>query len=798
MRINASGIVNNSNIDLTNYNISAKFLLGNGSYITDIVATTATTSNSTTWWSGITSWASGWFTEVSNQLRFNKTKLNETINAFLGNVTFTGKIIWSQAFNGTLARNSTIASYIVAKNNTLGTYVRAKNDSLAIWVLAKGYSTGGGSMNYTNLARINISNTFGAFNQTFDTNVFFIDATRNRIGIGTTNPQNLLNVLGDANVTGNLFINNLKAITWTNAFNGTLARNSTIATYILAKDGLYNNTIKSYLDAKDLSFNTSLKNYLDTKDTNFNNTLKSYLDAKDTSFNNSIASWAGIKFVNASGDTLTGTFNFNGGWQTSGLTISGGDIYAQTGFFYNITGLDVNTLNVNGTILPPTRWNNTFDIGNATLRWNDLYLGGVLYSSGAIYTGGSQVATNSTIASYIVAKNNTLGTYVRAKNDSLASFISGKGYINWVNAINGTLANTKASNTFDAFNQTFDTNVFFIDSTRNRIGIGDTNPSKTLNVKGTFNLTSNATFDTNTFFVDATRNRIGILETNPSKTLTVKGDVNVTGIADFGHISYNVDSWVNMSDVPAASGLGSDLAYTGGDYIYVLRGGSDTFYRYSISNNSWTTLAATTGAISYGGSLAYTSGNYIYALQGSATGSTGFFRYSILNNSWATMTSTPAGISQGASLVYTGGDYIYTPRGNVVNPDFFRFSISTSSWTNMTDTPATTSSGASLVYTGGDYLYLTQGGGTSKIFYRYSISANSWTTLATIPGSISYGSSLTYRGGDYIYVLRGSSTGSTDFFRYSISANYWSNMTDIQYAISSGGDMVLNICHILQ
>ena len=545
MRINASGIVNNSNIDLTNYNISAKFLLGNGSYITDIVATTATTSNSTTWWSGITSWASGWFTEVSNQLRFNETKLNETINAFLGNGTFTGKISWSQAFNGTLARNSTIASYIVAKNNTLGTYVRAKNDSLAIWVLAKGYSTGGGSMNYTNLARINISNTFGAFNQTFDTNVFFIDATRNRIGIGTTNPQNLLNVLGDANVTGNLFINNLKAITWTNAFNGTLARNSTIATYILAKDGLYNNTIKSYLDAKDLSFNTSLKNYLDTKDTNFNNTLKSYLDAKDTSFNNSIASWAGIKFVNASGDTLTGTFNFNGGWQTSGLTISGGDIYAQTGFFYNITGLDVNTLNVNGTILPPTRWNNTFDIGNATLRWNDLYLGGVLYSSGAIYTGGSQVATNSTIASYIVAKNNTLGTYVRAKNDSLASFISGKGYINWVNAINGTLANTKASNTFDAFNQTFDTNVFFIDSTRNRIGIGDTNPSKTLNVKGTFNLTSNATFDTNTFFVDATRNRIGILETNPSKTLTVKGTSNFTDNSTFNTNTFFVDATRN-------------------------------------------------------------------------------------------------------------------------------------------------------------------------------------------------------------------------------------------------------------
>src|SRR3989344_179143 len=206
MRINASGIVNNSNIDLTNYNISAKFLLGNGSYITDIVATTATTSNSTTWWSGITSWASGWFTEVSNQLRFNETKLNETINAFLGNGTFTGKISWSQAFNGTLARNSTIASYIVAKNNTLGTYVRAKNDSLASFISGKGYINWVNAINGT-LANTKASNTFDAFNQTFDTNVLFIDSTRNRIGILETNPSKTLTVKGDTNITSNATFN---------------------------------------------------------------------------------------------------------------------------------------------------------------------------------------------------------------------------------------------------------------------------------------------------------------------------------------------------------------------------------------------------------------------------------------------------------------------------------------------------------------------------------------------------------------------------------------------------------------
>jgi|TARA_B100000315_G_scaffold182122_1_gene171003 hypothetical protein len=45
-------------------------------------------------------------------------------------------IDWTQATNGTLADNSTIAAYVVAKNNSMGTYVVAKNNSLATWVLA--------------------------------------------------------------------------------------------------------------------------------------------------------------------------------------------------------------------------------------------------------------------------------------------------------------------------------------------------------------------------------------------------------------------------------------------------------------------------------------------------------------------------------------------------------------------------------------------------------------------------------------------------------------------------------------
>ncbi|MEM4326230.1 MAG: hypothetical protein QXU40_02925, partial [Candidatus Pacearchaeota archaeon] len=39
--------------------------------------------------------------------------------------------------------------------------------------------------NYSNVAFINKANSFGAFNQSFNTNTLFIDATNGRVGVGT-------------------------------------------------------------------------------------------------------------------------------------------------------------------------------------------------------------------------------------------------------------------------------------------------------------------------------------------------------------------------------------------------------------------------------------------------------------------------------------------------------------------------------------------------------------------------------------------------------------------------------------
>jgi len=76
---------------------------------------------------------------------------------------------------------------------------------------------------------------------------------------------------------------------------------------------------------------------------------------------------------------FTGRVNFDGLWSEGGLTLEDGNIYAQTGYFYNITGLNVNELFINGSLLPQIGFTNTFNIGNATLNWKDLYLGGQVF-----------------------------------------------------------------------------------------------------------------------------------------------------------------------------------------------------------------------------------------------------------------------------------------------------------------------------------------------------------------------------------------------------------------------------------
>jgi len=72
--------------------------------------------------------------------------------------------------------------------------------------------------------------------------------------------------------------------------------------------------------------------------------------------------------------TINDDVNFNGGWQSGGASIINGDIYAQKGWFYDISSLSVAHLSVNGSLLPEL--DNQFDVGSSSMRWKDGYFSG--------------------------------------------------------------------------------------------------------------------------------------------------------------------------------------------------------------------------------------------------------------------------------------------------------------------------------------------------------------------------------------------------------------------------------------
>ncbi len=56
-----------------------------------------------------------------------------------------------------------------------------------------------------------------------------------------------------------------------------------------------------------------------------------------------------IDYIKNGGDNIFGTYNFNGGWTSGGISIIGGIIYAQEGRFHNITYLNITRQNLTVT-----------------------------------------------------------------------------------------------------------------------------------------------------------------------------------------------------------------------------------------------------------------------------------------------------------------------------------------------------------------------------------------------------------------------------------------------------------------
>jgi len=159
------------------------------------------------------------------------TDISDTTNLTLGEkITFTfGEIIdnivngWIKITGGlNVTQNLTVGSSALFVDSSSGNVgigttdperkldvdgiIRAKNNYVGA---DTGFRVAGTSVIDSLRNLLNINNATISYNLIVDTNTFVVNSTTHKVGIGTATPQNLLNVLGNANITGTLYAHNI-------------------------------------------------------------------------------------------------------------------------------------------------------------------------------------------------------------------------------------------------------------------------------------------------------------------------------------------------------------------------------------------------------------------------------------------------------------------------------------------------------------------------------------------------------------------------------------------------------------
>jgi len=155
--------------------------------------------------------------------------------------------------------------------------------------------------------------------------------------------------------------------------------------------------------------------------------------------------------------SVTGNYSFNGGWASGGVSIIDGDIYAQTGYFYNITSLNITQANL--TILNDAYFNGKVGIGTTSPS-----------QKLEIKNGNILINSSSNIHLYLAKTGSTAGM------DFWTDVGSGLSYIDndWDSASGKTIFRMRGQGT--------PVNTMTLQGDGN-VGIGTTTPSKTLSVK---------------------------------------------------------------------------------------------------------------------------------------------------------------------------------------------------------------------------------------------------------------------------------------------------------------------------
>ena len=314
-------------------------------------------SNSTTWWSGLTSWLSGWFINNAGVLTFNETKLNNTIDLRAGG----DNTSWNESYANTQYAD---ISVVDTQKNASGNYVY--NDSTTI---------------YFNETKLNNTIDLRDTNETTRFNnlvgncssgdfVFGVDSSGNKVCLTPSGSGDITSVQGD-----NFYIyngSNSGAVVL--AFNETKLNN----TIDLRAGGDNTSWNESYANTQyaDISVVDTQKNasgnyvYNDSttiyfNETKLNNTIDLRAGGDNSSWNES---YANTQYASISEPLWSANFTaYNSSWSST---------FNSTYDGYNSTEL-IKDWNSTGYI---KNWNNTgliinwsTSLTNDNTSWNESY-----------------------------------------------------------------------------------------------------------------------------------------------------------------------------------------------------------------------------------------------------------------------------------------------------------------------------------------------------------------------------------------------------------------------------------------
>jgi len=412
----------------------------------------------------------------------------------------------------------------------------------------------------------------------------FVDGVSDRVGIGTTTPQNTLNVVGDANITGNTNITGSLQVgnnNFTINDNSIIFPDGTVRSSASVSDGFSRHISKASYNNLNFSIseNTILRGFFFRPDGKkmyvvtgagsgniYQYSLSTPWDINTSSYDSVSFDLGGPAFDLYPGDVFfkpDGTkmftygafqdrikqYNVSTAWDLSTVTyindLSISEENYPTGMFFKPDGTKLyligNTENTTFQYTLSTPWDvqtatydsKSFDASSSSgLDAKDVFFksdGTKMYIVG----NSSKVITqNSLSRPWDVSTATYDGIIFNASNQDLV-----------IEAV---------------FFKPDGTEMYILGNTNNMIYQYSLGRDSILSATGD-TATGNYTFDTSTLFVDSSGNRVGIGTTTPQNLFNVLGDLNFTGL-----IYGNGSQLTGIEGSPWTTS-GSDIYYTTGN-----------------------------------------------------------------------------------------------------------------------------------------------------------------------------------------------------------------------------------------